>query len=187
MTTRIDIFYASHDGHTLKIARFIEKILSGAFDGEVALHSAECPDLACERIGQDSFTVVIAPIRYGFPLREAETFLRANKARIAPERLAMLLVCLTARKPNRQTVETNGYLRKWLARHDLRPAIAASIAGKLDYPIYRPFDRFMIRLIMTMSRGPTDPSTQIEFTDWDQVEALSQEIARLAKGAHAPA
>ncbi|WP_321332758.1 menaquinone-dependent protoporphyrinogen IX dehydrogenase [Breoghania sp.] len=187
MTTRIDIFYASHDGHTLKIARFIEKILMGAFDGKVTLHSAKSPDLEAERIGQDSFTVVIAPIRYGYPLREAEAFLRANKTRIAPERLAMLLVCLTARKPNRQSVETNGYLRKWLARHGLTPKIAASIAGKLDYPRYRPFDRFMIRLIMRMSRGPTDPTTQIEYTDWAQVEALSQEIARLAQGELTPA
>lgn len=34
-------------------------------------------------------------------------------------------------------------------------------------------DRTMIRLIMWMTRGPTDPGTNIEFTDWKQVDKFA--------------
>jgi menaquinone-dependent protoporphyrinogen oxidase len=34
----------------------------------------------------------------------------------------------------------------------------------------------MIRLIMWMTRGPTDPATNIEFTDWRQVDEFGQII-----------
>ena len=60
---------------------------------------------------------------------------------------------------------------QFIARHHL-----AVFAGKLDYPRYRPFDRFMIRLIMWMTKGPTDPNAVIEFTDWQQVEAFGRQV-----------
>jgi len=44
---------------------------------------------------------------------------------------------------------------------------------------YRFFDRWMIRLIMWMTKGPTDPTAVIEFTDWAQVEAFGRRIAAL--------
>ncbi|WP_370654382.1 flavodoxin domain-containing protein [Rhodoferax sp.] len=52
-------------------------------------------------------------------------------------------------------------------------------AGKLDYPRYRFVDRFMIRLIMFMTNGPTDPKAVIEFTDWQQVEAFGLKFCAL--------
>jgi menaquinone-dependent protoporphyrinogen oxidase len=36
----------------------------------------------------------------------------------------------------------------------------------------------MIRLIMTMTGGPTDPATVIEYTDWGQVDAFADDLAR---------
>ena len=37
----------------------------------------------------------------------------------------------------------------------------------------------MIRLIMWMTKGPTDPKTNIEFTDWDQVEEFGRVISEM--------
>jgi menaquinone-dependent protoporphyrinogen oxidase len=37
----------------------------------------------------------------------------------------------------------------------------------------------MIRFIMLITDGPTDPSTVIEYTDWGQVEAFAHRIARM--------
>jgi menaquinone-dependent protoporphyrinogen oxidase len=37
----------------------------------------------------------------------------------------------------------------------------------------------MIRLIMWMTKGPTDPSTVIEFTDWQKVDAFGQLISEM--------
>jgi menaquinone-dependent protoporphyrinogen oxidase len=52
-------------------------------------------------------------------------------------------------------------------------------AGKLDYPRDGFFDRFMIRLIMRMTQGPTDPTAVIDFTDWQQVEAFGQRLSSM--------
>ena len=72
--------------------------------------------------------------------------------------------------------DTNPYLRKFLGQIAWKPTYLAVFAGKLDYPRYRPFDRFMIRLIMWMTKGPTDPNAVIEFTDWQQVEAFGRQV-----------
>ena len=38
------------------------------------------------------------------------------------------------------------------------------------------FDRYMIRMIMWITKGPTHPKTNIEFTDWDQVNKFGKLI-----------
>ena len=55
----------------------------------------------------------------------------------------------------------------------------AVFAGKLDYPSYSFFDRQMIRLIMLMTKGPTDPKTIIEYTDWHKVDEFGHIIANM--------
>lgn len=37
----------------------------------------------------------------------------------------------------------------------------------------------MIRLIMKMTDGPTDPNTVIDYTDWEKVDKLADEVAAL--------
>ena len=36
----------------------------------------------------------------------------------------------------------------------------------------------MIRFIMWMTNGPTDPESIVDFTDWDQVDAFGDRIAQ---------
>jgi len=38
----------------------------------------------------------------------------------------------------------------------------------------------MIRFIMWMAKGPTDPATTIDFTDWDEVDAFGRQIASMS-------
>jgi menaquinone-dependent protoporphyrinogen oxidase len=84
-----------------------------------------------------------------------------------------------ARKSEKSDPETNPYLQKFLRQIAWRPGKLAVFAGKLDYPSYRPFDRFMIRLIMLITKGPTDPATVVEFTDWNKVEAFGRVIGEM--------
>jgi menaquinone-dependent protoporphyrinogen oxidase len=72
-----------------------------------------------------------------------------------------------------------------LKRRRITPAIAAAVAGRLDDPSYRWYDRAMIRLIMRITGGPTDPRTTIEYTDWQQVDSIADAIAALALGTRA--
>ena len=70
------------------------------------------------------------------------------------------------------------YLKKFLRRIRWKPRKLAVFAGRIDYPSLGFFDRTMIRFIMWMTRGPTDPTAVVEFTDWSRVEAFGEEVAR---------
>ena len=54
--------------------------------------------------------------------------------------------------------------------------MVAVFAGKIDYKKYRFWDKQMIRLIMWMTNGPTDPASEIEFTDWKKVDEFAHAI-----------
>ncbi len=130
-------------------------------------------------IGTNDTVAVIAPIRYGWHLPVATRFLKSYKKSGVKNPLAVISVNLTARKPGKDTARGNPYLRRWLKRLRLKPALALAIAGNLDYPRYNLFDRLMIQLIMTITRGPTDPRVSVDFTPWDKVDALAAHIAAL--------
>lgn len=175
---RIAIYFASHDGQTRKIVdRLAEHLSTRGVSATIADLTTGVPPV----IDVTANIVLLASaIRYGFHLPAARRFLAQLRTEVPEDRMAMISVNLTARKPGRQTAEGNVYLRSWLKRTGLRPAFAAAVAGRLDYPAYRWFDRMMIQAIMTLSGGPTNPATVIEYTDWAALEELSDRLAALA-------
>jgi len=174
----MQLFYATRDGQSRRIA---ERIASRLAETGVV---AQPRDLAVVVPAPDELAgrvpvVLVAAVRYGRHLPEAERFLAAYRAADARPPLILLSVNLTARKPGKDTPERNLYLRKVIRRHRLDPVLARAIAGRLDYPRYTWLDRQLIRFIMTITGGPTDPSTRIEYTAWDQVDELARRIAAL--------
>ena len=75
--------------------------------------------------------------------------------------------------------ETNPYLQKFLKQIKWKPQNLGVFAGKISYPDYGFVDKQMIRFIMWMTKGPTDPTTVTEFTDWSKVEEFGQMVAGL--------
>ncbi len=122
---------------------------------------------------------IVTAVRYGRHLPQGERFLSLYQTLRAPPPLVFLSVSLAARKPGRGTAEGNPYLRKAIARHRLAPALALAIAGRLDYQRYGWLDQQMIRFIMRLTRGPTDPRTSVEFTAWNEVDDVALRIAEL--------
>lgn len=178
----MQLYYATHDGQARRIA---ERIASRLAERGIA---ASPEDLATtfpppQRLAAARLVTVVSAVRYGRLLPEGRRLLSIFQALPAPPPLALLSVCLAARKPGRDTAAGNPYLRKAIARHRLAPALAVAVAGRLDYPRYGWLDRQMIRLIMTLTRGPTDPAASIEFTAWDVVDDVALRIAELFTGA----
>lgn len=181
MSSPILFCYASHDGQTRRIAeRIVARLATHGVATDLVDLSRRRPDAA--DVSAASAVVVIAAIRYGHHLPPARAFVDAHREALARKPLAMISVNLTARKPEKRTVAGSVYLRKWVEASGLRPTIATAVAGMLDYPRYGWFDRMMIRLIMKITGGPTDPKLTVEFTDWDRVDALADEIAALVPG-----
>ena len=175
---KIALYFVSQDGQTKKIAHTLSNHLTN-LPHQVTVFDLKSNAVSASDIEAADLVIVLAAIRYGLHLKPAELFLKANGDKLCKKPLVMLSVNLTARKPHKRSIEHSVYLQKWLKRHPLNPKIVRAIAGKLDYPRYRFFDRFMIQLIMRITKGPTDPSLTIEYTDWDQVKELAEEISLL--------
>ena len=179
----IALYYATRDGQARRIAEHI--------CGRLAADAPLAPpqDLAvmrsrCRRTSpRVSLIVLVAAVRYGKHLPEADRFLTAYGSLASPPPLALASVNLTARKPDKTTAAGNAYLRKTIARHRLAPALAAAFAGRLDYRRYSWRDRQIIRFIMLLTGGPTDPDTRIEYTSWDAVDDFADRIAALRRQA----
>ena len=86
---------------------------------------------------------------------------------------------VVARKPEKNKPETNPYLQKFLKQISWNPKKLAVFAGKIEYQKYRFLDRLMIRLIRWMTKGPTDSKTNIEYTNWNQVEDFGRVISEM--------
>ena len=172
----VTVFYATRDGQSRKIAHYVaDHVRERGLSVELRDLRAGLP--TASEIEAIPRLVVIASIRYGYHLPEATRFLRERRSLLAERLIALASVNLTARKPGKSTIEGNVYLRKWLKRHRLSPLVAAAIAGRLDYPRYVWWERFLVQMIMTISGGPTAPETVVEYTDWALVEAFAGRVA----------
>ena len=174
----MDLFYATRDGQSRRIA---ERIASGLADhGILALpHDLAGVSLTPSSLAAARLVVLVAAVRYGAPLPEADQFLDVYSKLREPPQLVLLSVNLTARKPGKDTVEGNPYLRKSIARHRLAPVLALAIAGRLDYSRYGWLDRQLIRFIMMLTGGPTDSKTCVDYTRWEVVDDVTLQIAAL--------
>jgi menaquinone-dependent protoporphyrinogen oxidase len=176
----VAVYYATRDGQSRKIAEHIWRRLE---DGRTLRAPQNLlPELPTPaELAQARLIVLVAAVRYGKHVPEVESFLRAYAALPAPPPLALASVNLSARKTGKTTSSGNVYLRKTIARHRLAPAIAVAFAGRLDYRRYNWSDRQIIRFIMLLTGGPTDPSTCIEYTSWSAVDEFADQIAALRR------
>jgi menaquinone-dependent protoporphyrinogen oxidase len=173
---KILILYASTDGHTRKIGKRLQQVIEQQ-GHQVTLVSVN------DEIQDDLQTfdkiVIGASIRYGKHSTKIIDFIKHNKLLLDSKPNAFFSVNIVARKPEKNQPDTNPYMRKFLKQIAWRPKQLAVFAGKLEYPKYSFFDRLMIRLIMLISKGPTDPKAVIEFTDWQQVESFARLVSAM--------
>ena len=71
-------------------------------------------------------------------------------------------------------------MQKFLKISNWKPDKLGVFAGKVDYPKYRFIDKHLIRLIMFITKGPTDTSKSYEFTDWSKVDDFTKEIDQIS-------
>jgi len=170
------IVYSTVDGHTRKICERLRESIEthGNRVTLVAVEDSRAADLpAYDKI------VVGASIRYGKHRPAVQQFVHANVRVLDAKPSAFFSVNIVARKPQKNRPETNPYVVKFLRQIRWQPKELDVFAGKLDYPRYGFFDRQMIRFIMLITQGPTDPKTVVEFTDWQQVESFGKLVSAM--------
>ena len=177
----IALYYATRDGQARRIAEHIARRLAERGIGAPAKDAAVTPSPS--ELANSSVVALIAAVRYGKHLPEADRFLSVYRSLPAALPLVLASVNLTARKPEKTTATGNAYLRKTIARHGLTPALATAFAGRLDYRRCSWRDRQIIRFIMLLTGGPTAPDTCVEYTSWEAVDDFAAGIAALMRQA----
>ena len=166
------IIYSSTDGHTKTICKKITNFLD---DGEVvkfiSLDEATKLD-----ISEFNKIIIGASIRYGKHSKELYKFIELNKNILNQKQSVFFSVNVVARKPEKNTPDTNPYIKKFLKISKWKPNKIGVFAGKVDYPEYNYFDKYIIKFIMFITGGPTDTSQSYEFTDWSKVDDFAKEL-----------
>jgi menaquinone-dependent protoporphyrinogen oxidase len=68
---------------------------------------------------------------------------------------------------------------KFLNAITWKPTLTAVFAGTLNYGMYNFSDRILIKLIMLITKGPTNSKTKIEYTNWSEVEKFVEKFNKL--------
>ena len=166
------IIYSTTDGQTLEICK---RILSNLHveDTSKIVHISKAKE---HDLTQFDKIIIGASIRYGKHKPELYKFIEENSSLLENKDSAFFSVNVVARKPEKNTPETNPYMQKFLSLSTWKPKRLAVFAGKIDYPKYGFIDKHMIRLIMWITKGPTDIKNTYEFTNWDDVNNFSNRL-----------
>jgi menaquinone-dependent protoporphyrinogen oxidase len=179
MPNSVLILYMSRGGHTARIAR---RLCRGI---EEAGGRAEMMDLLeADKEGVDwqAYDVVAmgAPVLYGTYDRRVFDFIARHRPHLDSKPNSFFNVSVVARTPEKATVDGNRYMQKFLQLSPWRPRDLKVIAGKVDYPSWPWHEQLMIQMIMKITHGPTDRTTVIDYTDWDDVAGYARHLATLA-------
>jgi menaquinone-dependent protoporphyrinogen oxidase len=165
------ILYSTTDGQTLKICERIKKMVSSEID-IVSLDNIKSIEL-------DFYDLIIlgASIRYGKHKLEVSNFVLNNKEFLESKKTAFFSVNAVARKENKNTPESNPYILKFLKQTNWKPDYVEVFAGKINYPKYNLIDKYIIRFIMWITKGPTNIKNVYEFTDWAKVDNFASKFS----------
>ena len=163
------IIYSTTDGQTIAISKKIGEILG---DSKVI----SIKDAGAEDLNEFETVVIGASIRYGKHKPEVFRFIQENHKILDTKKNAFFSVNVVARKIEKNTPDTNPYMQKFLKLSVWKPKNLSVFAGKISYPDYGLVDKYMIRFIMWMTKGPTDINGTYEFTDWDKVESFAKKL-----------
>ena len=164
------IIYSSTDGQTIKICERIMSII-----GDCKIVSID--EAKNENLSKYEKVIVGASIRYGKHKPELYEYISENCDHLIDINASFFSVNVVARKPEKNTPLTNPYVQKFLSISQWHPSLIGVFAGKIDYPRYGGLDKFMIRLIMWITKGPTDTKNVYEFTNWDDVDSFAKKIS----------
>ncbi|MGB2817909.1 MAG: menaquinone-dependent protoporphyrinogen IX dehydrogenase [Burkholderiaceae bacterium] len=176
------LLYSSVYGLSRQICERVQSILAKRG------HRADVAPLVGHDVDPTTYDAIVigASIKHGKHHPSVLEFIRANRALLENRPSALFSVNLVARKPAKNTPQTNPYLKRLVAQSPWKPKLQGVFAGELDYSRYSGIDKHMMRLVMWINKGPTDFSTKVQFTDWNEVERFADKVAQLTAGADVP-
>ena len=168
------IIYSSTDGHTQKICDCILSIIKEKYNTKLI----PIDMVNNETLEIYDLIIIGASIRYGKHKPEIYDFIEKNKHILKTKITAFFSVNVVARKKNKNSVNNNPYIKKFLSLTSWRPNYLEVFAGRIVYSNYKFIDKIMILFIMWLTNGPTDTSKIHEFTDWEKIREFSNTLIK---------
>ncbi len=166
------LIYSTTDGQTKKICETIkDKSKNKDFFNIINLN--EAVNLKLEKYDK---IIIGASVRYGRHNPKLYKFIKDNKDLLKEKKSAFFSVNVVARKADKNSPNSNPYVKKFLKKTEWVPKRIGVFAGKIDYPNLSFVNKNVIKLIMFITNGPTDTSKVYEFTDWLSVEKFSKDL-----------
>ena len=160
--------YSSSNGQSLKICEALNKNKESLI---IDMDMLKTTNL-------DNFDQIVigASVKYGDHNKEVYEFVKKNRVLLEKKKTVFFSVNATARKSEKNTPKTNPYIIKFLKKTNWTPDHIGVFAGMIDFPNYNFIEKYIIKLIMWITNGPTDTSKTFEFTNWEDVKKFSEEI-----------
>lgn len=170
------IAYASHEGHTGKIAHEMAGALraEGADVAAVRIQDAPAPE--------DFDAVIVgSPIHAGKHDRAAREWVKRHLDAVQKTHGGFFSVGLaTASQDPNERAEARRIADEFLAETGWRPERVACFAGALAYSRYGAVKGWIMRRIAKKEGGDIDTSHDYEYTDWSSVIEFAREMGRSA-------
>lgn len=170
------IVYGSRHGQTEKVARRVAARLA---ERGLSASLVRCPELPAALRPADFAAVVVAsPVHFGRHDRCIEGFAREHADTLASRPSLFLSVCGAAMGESaEEREEAAGYLADFARRTGWRAGRAASVAGALAFTRYGFLVRWIMKRISARRGLDTDTSRDHEYTDWEALDRLADELA----------
>ena len=175
------ILYATTEGYTARIAERIAQRLRGK-GRRVEIHRADAVPAGLEPVCYDGL-IVGSSIHYGRHPGFLRTLVRRFRTALTAQPSAFFSVSLSAGGPGAKPEAARRYLETFLRQVDWHPPQTATFAGALQYSKYGVFKRLLMRMIVGIAGGDTDPTRDYEYTDWNAVDRFADEFAQRLKQA----
>ena len=161
--------YSTSNGQSLKICNAINKNKESLIIDIDKIKTVE--------LNKFDQIIIGASVKYGDHNKKIYDFIKNNKILLETKKTGFFSVNATARKSEKNKPETNPYVIKFLKKTNWTPDNIGVFAGKIDFPNYNFLEKYIIKVIMWITNGPTDTSKTFEFTDWEDVKKFSDKIS----------
>ncbi|OYR45844.1 flavodoxin domain-containing protein [Halorubrum sp. Ea8] len=174
------VLYGTGEGQTAKIAERIAATISERGHETRAIDVRDRPDSFT--LEEYDAVVVGASIHVGKHQDEIRDFVTENRDALSGMPTAFFQVSLSSANEEKRE-EAAGYVESFITETQWHPDRIGQFGGALRFSEYGFLKRLMMKQIAKdLLTEEREPNGDIEFTDWDAVDAFAADIAAFVEG-----
>lgn len=176
------VLFGTGEGQTEKVATRIGDVLIDRGHEATTVDASEIsPDFAI-----DDFDAILvgASIHAGKHQPSIREFITANRDALATKPTAFFQVSLSSADEGDEA-QAAGYVEEFIEATDWHPDRIGLFGGALRYTEYGFLKRLVMKQIAkreVTEMPESDPSGDVEFTEWDEVWAFAADVAAFVEG-----